>query len=131
LPLAGCVLIRGNATANCPQDQTITITTQDDVARFATCKRARNVVIRTGAAIDLAPLAHLQEIRGDLIVGPTVGLEEVGLNGLERIGGAVRVTDNAGMHGFYLPRLLDVGRVVIDANPGLRAVALPRVAQIH
>ncbi|HEY3802100.1 MAG TPA: hypothetical protein VGL61_05805 [Kofleriaceae bacterium] len=128
--LPGCFLVRGN-DASCPQDQTIAIATQDDVAHFAGCKRARNVIIRTGAAVDLAPLSHLEEIRGDLIIGPTVGIEEAGLNGLERVGGAVRVSDNAAMHGLYLPRLLDVGRVVIDANPALRTVALPRVAEIH
>ncbi len=128
--LPGCFLIRGN-DASCPQDRTITITTQDDVARFAGCKSARNVVIRTGAAIDLTPLGKLDDIRGDLIIGPTVGLEEAGLNGLEHVGGAVRVSDNAAMHGLYLPRLLDVGRIVIEGNPGLRTVALPRVAAIH
>lgn len=128
--LPGCFLIRNN-DAKCPQDRTIAIATQDDVARFAGCTRARDVVIRTGAAVDLAPLAHLDEIRGDLIIGPTVGIEEAGLNGLEHVGGAIRVTDNAAMHGLYLPRLLDVGRIVIDANPGLRTVALPRVTRIH
>jgi hypothetical protein len=126
----GCFLIRSN-DAQCPQDRTIAITTQDDVAHFAGCARARNVVIRTGAAVDLAPLAHLREIRGDLVIGPTVGIEEAGLNGLEHVGGAIRVTDNAALRGLYLPRLLDAGRVVIDRNPGLRTVALPRAAQIH
>ena len=126
----GCFLIRGN-DASCPQDRTIAIATQDDVTRFAGCTRARDVVIRTGAAVDLAPLSHLDDIRGDLVIGPTVGIEEAGLNGLEHVGGAIRVTDNAALHGLYLPRLVDAGRVVIDANPGLRTVALPRATQIH
>ena len=128
--LPGCFLIRNN-DAQCPQDRTIAITTQDDVARFAGCTRARNVVIHTGATVDLAPLAHLDEIRGDLVIGPTVGIEEAGLNGLEHVGGAIRVTDNAAMHGLYLPRLIDAGRVVIDGNRGLRTVALPRAHEIH
>ena len=101
--LPGCFLVRGN-DASCPEDRTIVITTQDDVARFAGCKHARNVVIQTGASVDLAPLSKLEDIRGDLIIGPTVGLEEAALDGLEHVGGAVRVTDNAAMHGLYLPR---------------------------
>ena len=130
LPLAGCFLIRGN-DASCPQDRTIAIATQDDVARFAGCTRARDVAIRTGASVDLGPLATLEQIDGDLVIGPTVGLEEVGLNGLEHVGGAIRVADNAAMHGLYLPRLIDAGRVVVDGNPGLRTIAMPRIAAIH
>jgi hypothetical protein len=130
LPLAGCFLIRGN-DASCPHDRTITIATQEDVASFAGCTHARDVAIRTGASIDLAPLAKLERIDGDLVIGPTVGLEEVGLNGLEHVGGAIRVADNASMHGLYLARLIDAGRVVVDGNPDLRTIAMPRVAAIH
>ena len=130
LPLAGCFLIRGN-DPSCPMDRTIAIATQDDAAQLAGCKRARGVAIRTGATVDLAPLAQLEEITGDLVIGPTVGLEEAGLNGLEHVGGAIRVSDNASLHGLYLPRLLDAGRIVIDANQGLRTIALPRVAAVH
>ncbi|HEX4449765.1 MAG TPA: hypothetical protein VH143_02790 [Kofleriaceae bacterium] len=130
LPLAGCFLIHGN-DASCPHDRTIAIATQDDVAAFAGCTHARDVAIRTGASVDLAPLAKLERIDGDLVIGPTVGLEEVGLNGLEHVGGAIRASDNAAMHGLYLPRLIDAGRVVVDGNPGLRTIAMPRIAAIH
>jgi hypothetical protein len=128
--LSGCFLIRGN-DASCPQDRTITIATQDDVASFAGCTHARDIAIRTGASVDLGPLAKLERIDGDLVIGPTVGLEEVGLNGLEHVGGAVRVSDNTSMHGLYLPRLIDAGRIVVDGNPGLRTIAMPRIAAIH
>jgi hypothetical protein len=128
--LGGCFLVRGN-DASCPLDRTIVLASQDDVLHFAGCQRARGVEIRTGSTIDLAPLAHLDDIAGDLVIGPTVGLEEAGLNGLERVGGAIRVSDNAALHGLYLPRLLEVGRVVIDSNPGLRTIAMPRVAAVH
>jgi hypothetical protein len=130
LPLAGCFLIRGT-DASCPQDRTIAIATQDDVAAFAGCTRARDIAIRTGASVDLGPLAKLEQIDGDLVIGPTVGLEEVGLNGLEHVGGAIRVAGNAAMHGLYLPRLVTAGRVVVEANPGLRTIAMPRIAAIH
>ena len=130
LPLTGCFLLRGN-DASCPQDRTIAITTQDDVARFAGCKRARDIAIRTGASLDLAPLAKLERIDGDLVIGPSVGLEEIGLNGIEHVGGAIRVSDNAAMHGLYLPRLIDAGRVVVDGNPALRTIAMPRISTIR
>ena len=128
--LTGCFLIRGN-DASCPQDRTIAIATQDDVAAFAGCTHARDIAIRTGASVDLGPLAKLEAVDGDLVIGPTVGLEEVGLNGLEHVGGAIRASDNAAMHGLYLPRLIDAGRVVVDGNPGLRTIAMPRIAAIH
>lgn len=126
----GCYLLRGD-DGRCAPNRTIAITTQDDVAAFAGCTRARGLVVRTSAPLDLVPLGTLREIDGDLIVGPTASLESAGFNALERVGGAIRVTDNGALRGLYLPRLLDAGRVAIDANPTLRTVAMPRIAAIH
>src|SRR5688572_15615187 len=73
--------------ASCPTDRIVTLGTQDEVDRFAGCTSASGLVIRTGAPLRLAPLRQLESITGDLVVGPTVGLEELSLAELRTVGG--------------------------------------------
>ncbi len=131
LPLAGCFLFHGDDHVRCPIDRTIVISTQDDVLGFAGCKRASSVTIRTGASVDVGPLRELEEISGDLVVGPTVGVYEVSLNGLARLGGAIRVANNPSLRGLFLPRLEEAGRIAIDSNATLTTIALPRISVVH
>jgi hypothetical protein len=61
----------------CPLDGELAIAAQEDVAKIAGCTAISTLVIRTGSKLDLAPLARLELIRGDLLVGLSVGLEEL------------------------------------------------------
>ena len=79
----------------------------------------------------MGPLRELEEISGDLVIGPTVGVEEVSLNGLTRIGGAIRVANNPSLRGLFLPRLEEAGRIAIDSNTQLTTIALPRIAVVQ
>jgi hypothetical protein len=130
LPLTGCFLFHGGDSGRCPSDRTVVLGSQEDVSSFAGCTHASGVTIRTGATIDLGPLRELQDISGDLVVGPTVGVEEVALNGLMHVGGAIRVAQNPSLRGLFLPRLEQAGRIAIDGNQQLATIALPRVATV-
>jgi hypothetical protein len=111
-------------------DRSVVIGLQEDVAAFSGCKRASGVTIRTGATIDLSPLRDLQEITGDLVVGPTVGVDEVSLNDLERVGGTIWVAGNGSMQGLFLPRLQQAGRLDIEDNVELTTISVPRLISV-
>ena len=128
---SGCFLFRNGDAERCQVGRMVVLGSQDDVAGFAGCKTASGVTIRTGATVDLSPLRDLEQITGDLVIGPTVGIEEAGLNGLMHVGGAVRVSKNPSLRGFFLPRLEDAGRIAIDNNVTLTTIALPRIATVY
>jgi len=120
LPLAGCMLWRGDG-ARC--DRPIELGLQADVTAFASCQRAGTVTVRTGAPLDLSPLHRLETIAGDLVIGPTVGVDTVNLSGLRTVGGTVRIADNGLLSGVFLPALERAGRVDIEHNAALATVA--------
>ncbi len=131
LALPGCFLFRNGDAERCQEGRIVVLDSQDAVAHFAGCPVATGLVVRTGASVDLAPLRQLEEIKGDLVVGPTVGIEEVGLNRLRTIGGAIRVSKNPSLRGLFLPRLEDAGRIFVEDNVSLTTIALPRITAIH
>jgi hypothetical protein len=59
LPLTGCFLFPHDPQ-RCREDRVAAITSQDDVATFAGCRRVLGLAIRTGQTIDLAPLRDLE-----------------------------------------------------------------------
>ncbi len=128
--LAGCFLFHPGTGDRCQEGRIVTIGSQDDVLRLAGCREVTGLVVRTGAWIDLAPLRELESIDGDLVVGPTVGIEEVALNRVTRITGAVRVQKNPSLRGLFLPRLEHAGRIFVEDNGALTTIALPRIATI-
>lgn len=109
--------------------EAITLASREDVARLAGCKQAGPVTIRTAGALDLSALARLEAIEGDLVVGPSVGLEELALPRLVRIRGKLRVTANGNLRGVFLPKLEAAARVEIEDNVAVSTVALPRLAR--
>jgi hypothetical protein len=129
-PLGGCFLFRGGDPARCPMDRTIVLASQSDVARFAGCKQASGVAIRTGATIDTEPLRELEDITGDLVIGPTVGVEQIQLNDLQRVGGAIRVASNGSLRSLFLPRLEAAGRIDVESNVSLTAISMPRLTTV-
>jgi len=129
--LPGCFLFRNGDAERCQEGRNVLLDSQDAVMHFAGCKVAEGLVIRTGASIDLGPLRELEEIKGDLVVGPTVGIEEVGLNRVRTIGGAVRVAKNPSLRGLFLPRLENAGRIFVEENGALTTIALPRIDTVR
>jgi hypothetical protein len=116
--------------ARCPSDRAIVLASQADIARIARCTTLAGVTIRSGAALDTAGLAALATITGDLVIGPTVGIDEVTLGGLRGVGGVVRVAGNGLLQGVFLPRLAHAGRIEIDGNAALTTVSLPRLTRV-
>jgi hypothetical protein len=114
----------------CPLDRTILLDSQAAVERFAGCRTASSITIRTGAELDLSPLGALETITGDFVVGPTIGLEELFLRELRSIGGTLRVSANNQLRGVLLPRLEQAGRISIEGNASLTTVSMPRLAQV-
>lgn len=128
--LPGCFLFRTSQPASCPKGTVVELGLQEEVAKFAGCTSAAGVTIRTGATIDVTPLHQLEEISGDLSIGPTVGVDTLAFNGLLRVGGTIRVISNGSLRGLFLPRLEHVGRLEVDGNVVLTTISMPRLADV-
>jgi hypothetical protein len=122
---------RAGSSASCPTDRSVELGLQEDVNKVAGCPVLRGVVVRTGAPIDLAPLKELEEITGDLTIGPTVGLDEAAFNELLRVGGTIRVASNNSMRGLFFPRLESIGRMEVESNVMLTTISMPRVQTVQ
>jgi len=116
--------------ARCPPGA-ITLAGPEHVARLAGCPRASAVTIRTGAALELGPLASLEAIDGDLAIGPSVGLAGASFPGLRSVGGAIRVVANGDLSALALPRLERAGRVSIEGNSALATLSMPRLREVR
>ncbi|MDB4960019.1 MAG: hypothetical protein JWP01_18 [Myxococcales bacterium] len=130
LALAGCPGTRTAGTPKCPRDRTVTLTSQEDVEKLAGCTTLSGLTIRSGATIQLGPLRALETITGDLIVGPTVGVEELSLTELRDVGGSIQVMSNGSLRGLFLPRLERAGRISIEGNSSLVTISLPRLVSV-
>lgn len=102
----------------------------EDVTKFAGCKTASGIRIRTGATIDVTALSDLEEISGDLVIGPTVGVDSIAFNGLLEVRGTIRVANNGSLRGLFLPRLERAGRIEVDNNAVLSTISMPRLATV-
>lgn len=125
-----CMRARGGETPSCPQDRSAELGLQEDVRRYAGCTQLAGIVIRTGATIDLAPLADLEVVTGDVTIGPSVAIDEIAFNGLLQVGGTIRVANNGGLRGLFFPRLERAGRIEIDNNVLLTSISLPRLSAV-
>jgi hypothetical protein len=118
------------APAGCPSGAVV-IASQADVARLARCATLHGVTIRSGGALDTSALRALTTIIGDLVIGPTVGVEDVTLGELRVVEGAIHVVGNGLLQGVFLPRLERTGRLVVDGNVAITTLSLPRLAAVH
>jgi len=114
----------------CPTDHAVVLASRADVARTAGCTTLAGVVIRSGAALDTSALRALVTITGDLLIGPTVGIQEVSLGELRVVEGAIRVHNNGLLQGLFLPRLERAGSIDIDGNVAITTISLPRLASV-
>ena len=117
--------------SGCGSDQTVLLGGQDDVAAVAGCTTLPGLTIRTAAPLRLEPLRRLVTITGDLVIGPSVGLDEATLPELRTIGGTLRVISNGNLHGLFLPKLERAGRIEVEANVAITSVSLPRLAAVE
>lgn len=115
---------------SCP-DRAVVIASQADVARLAGCKALPGLVIRSGGALDVSRLHALVTITGDLVIGPTIAVEEVTLGELRVVSGAIRVVSNGRMQGLYLSRLERAGRITIDGNVAVTTISLPHLETVR
>ncbi|HUS30589.1 MAG TPA: hypothetical protein VMZ53_18900 [Kofleriaceae bacterium] len=128
--LPGCFLFKGKPNPSCQEGRTVELSLPEDVKKFAGCEKATGIQIRTGATVDVRPLSDLEEITGDLSIGPTVGVDSVAFNGLLRVGGTIRVANNGSLRGLYFPRLEHAGRIEVDNNAVLSTISMPRLAKV-
>jgi hypothetical protein len=115
----------------CPVEREVVLASQAAIARLAGCTTARGLTIRSGGALDVSALRALTTITGDLVIGPTVGVEEITLGALRAVGGTIHVASNGLLQGVYLPQLERAGRIEIDGNASLTTIAAPRLAVVH
>lgn len=115
----------------CIAGRDVVLASAADVARFAACTAARSVTIRSAAALEVSALRALAVIDGDLVIGPTVAVEEIRLGALRSVGGAIRVVGNGVLQRLQLPAIERAGRVAIDGNPAVTTIGLPRLIAVH
>jgi hypothetical protein len=127
---AGCSAFHHGKSGSCQEGRLVELSLPEDVAAFAGCERATGIRIRTGATIDVSPLTDLEEITGDLTIGPTVGVDSVAFNGLVRVGGTIHVSSNGSLRGLFLPRLEQAGRIEVENNAVLSTISMPRLATV-
>jgi hypothetical protein len=132
VPLWACgAPVAAPVAPGCPADRAVVVARPADLARLASCATLRGLTVRSGAALDLSVLRALTAITGDLVIGPTVAVEDVDLPALRTVGGAIRVVGNGVLRRLHLPRLEQAGGIVIDGNPVVTAIALPRLQVVH
>lgn len=118
------------AAPGCP-DGVMRIASRGDLVRLASCATLRGLTVQSGAALDVSALRALTTITGDLVIGPTLAVEDVELPALRTVGGAIRVVGNGLLRQLRLPRLERAGDVVIDGNPVVATIALPRLQAVQ
>ncbi len=114
----------------CPAGARVTLAGQDDIAALAGCTAIGGMTIRTGTALQLAPLRRLELIEGDLLIGPSVGLQEVALHQLREVTGKIRVVANNNLHAIFLPQLRRAGQIEIDGNVALTTISMPKLETV-
>jgi hypothetical protein len=107
----------------------IALAGQDDVAAAAGCSSIDSLTLRTGMALDLAPLGRLRTIRGAVVIGPSVGFVELTLPSLRSVG-TVRIVGNGNLQGIFLPRLEHAASFEVDGNAALTTISVPKLALI-
>lgn len=127
--LVGCAPAGSTLPAPACADRAV-VASQADVARLASCQALGGLTIRTGAALDASRL-RVRSVAGDVLIGPTVGIEDISLGELREVGGAIRVVGNGLLRGLYLPALERAGRIEIEANAALTTIALPALAAVR
>lgn len=91
-----------------------------------------DLLIYGPALTSLAPLASLEAVRGDLVIGPTASLRTLsGLEDLRRIDGNLRIEETMRLASAALPALAVVGGSVrVEDNRDLALVRIPGLERV-
>lgn len=100
------------------------------LAALAGCRRVAGLTVRGAGPLSLAPLADLERVDGELVIGPTLALDAVGLPALVEVGGRLAVVSSAAAAGLYAPRLTAVGALEVRDDLSLATVSLPALATV-
>ncbi len=129
--LGGC---RGGAAATTPAARCPTapvrVTAQRELDRLRGCSRLAGLELRGAVPFELAPLAGLTGIDGDLVVRSTFALSGLRLPALTEVGGELAVVGNLALGGVYLPALARAGAIVIADDPVLTELMLPALVAV-
>jgi hypothetical protein len=130
LALVGCGGAQRSA-AVCPRGDVV-VTSQESAAELRGCAVvAGDLRIRTGAALDLSALAAVERVAGDLVIGPTLGLDTVAtLGALREVAGTVRLVANGDVGSAFFPALVRAGGVEVDGNLALVQVMFPALREV-
>ena len=128
--VAACSAPQRASTPACGAETVVSLRGQDDVEAAAGCLTIAKLSIRTGAPLDLAPLAKLHVILGELSVGPSVGFEDLRLPELHSVG-AMTVVGNGNLHGVFFPKLTTAGSLTVDGNVALTTLSMPRLSKVR
>jgi hypothetical protein len=123
----------GPAPPSCPRDRAreVVLASQTEVARFAGCATLPRLIIRSAGPLDVSQLHALTWVTGDLVIGPTVAVQQIVLRELRSVDGSLHLVANSLVQGLYLPRLERAGRIDIDGNAALTTISLPRLAEVR
>jgi hypothetical protein len=130
LLLAGCGGAQRPAPS-CPRGDVV-VTSQESAGELRGCAVvAGDLRIRTGAALDLSALAGVERIDGDLVIGPTLGLDSVSAFGaLRAVSGTVRLVANGDIGSAFFPALERAGAVELDGNLALMQAMFPALREV-
>ncbi|MBA3502129.1 MAG: hypothetical protein M4D80_34240 [Myxococcota bacterium] len=113
----------------CSADANIVLAGQEDVFAAAGCLTIQSLTIRTGVPLDLSALGKLQIIRGDLRVGPTVGVDNLALPELQSAG-AITIASNHDLHGATFAKLVSARSVTVEGNPAMTTLVMPALGKV-
>jgi hypothetical protein len=119
----------GPAPTPCPTTS-VRATRQAELDALAGCRVLPALTVRGAGALDLAPLASLTAVDGDLVLGPTTAWSSGELPVLARVGGTLRVSGNAALGTLFLPALTEAGAVELVGNVALVSISAPRLAHL-
>jgi hypothetical protein len=129
LAALGCRHGAAPAPAACPIAPVV-VASAEQLTALGGCARLPGLTIRSAAPIDLAPLAALEVVDGDLVVGPTLALTSIGLPALRQVGGRLAVVANGAVAGVFAPALTSVGALEVTDDAALTTLSVPRLAEV-
>lgn len=117
------------ASPACPTTP-VHVTAQSELDALRACATLPGLHIRGAVPFDLAPLAALTAIEGDLEIRATFALGSLRLPALARVGGDVTLASNMSLTGVYLPALTSARSLTITDSPQLMEIMLTTLGDL-
>ena len=106
------------------------LASQESVDALRGCTAVEgDLVVATGAALELAVLSRLDRVSGEVVIGPSLAIGAIELSGLREVGALV-LTGNGSATGAFFPALARAGRLEIVDNVALAMVSLPALTRV-